>query len=414
MLFSIYGPSSNYAKSTFEIYTHLAEVVGVLGKLVFKKRDKEHALRFIPKIFAWSLALHRSLPGKPMLEEIILKKFPTVCPYCIKRPCTCWSGEKPTISSDQLRNQYFAHADRQGRSIADLQLMFRRIYGHTWPSNLEKDSNGSSVTLEFVYIRMTEELGEIAESIRFHHLYPENFQNEFADFFAWWIALSSCLIDSSNKEESTIEDFIWQSYPGYCRDCQMLPCHCRPGPVREMMSRPPPGFEHRTDSLTSLLNQGAYLEDIKSVSCGDLVVTLPFACCRFDVDDFKTVNDSYGHNAGDAALKHIGSVIQKKSGERSRCYRISGDEFGLLLTDRTEEEASGLASRICEALKKSPVRWVNNEGQAYEFSVGVSAGVSQGNDVREIEKAFENADKAAYFSKDQGKGRTSKYSDIPT
>lgn len=411
MLFAIYGPSSNYAKSTFEIYTHLAEVVGVLGKLVFKKRDRELALSFIPKVLAWSLALHKSLPGKPKVEEIILNKFPTVCPYCIKRPCECWIGEEPTISDDELRRQYFAHAPNQGRSLNDFQLMFRRIYGHTWPIATQDNVKHPNVTLEFLFIRLTEELGEIAEALRFHHLYPKNFQNEFADFFAWWIAFSTCLISESENNILTIEDLIWPSYPGHCNECQMLPCHCRPGPIREMMSKPPPGFEHRTDGLTSLLNQGAYLEDIKAVRSGDLVITLPFACCRFDVDDFKNINDSYGHNAGDMALKHIGSVIQKKAGEKARCYRISGDEFGLLLPDKTEEEAAGLATRICNALKISPVRWVDKDGKVFEFTVGVSAGVSQGEEVSAIDNIFENADKASFASKEDGKGKVSKASD---
>jgi diguanylate cyclase (GGDEF)-like protein len=123
------------------------------------------------------------------------------------------------------------------------------------------------------------------------------------------------------------------------------------------------------------------------------------------------VNDSYGHAAGDEALRHIASVLRRTVRERDRVYRISGDEFGVMCMNFTEEEAAGAMRRVCAALATSPVRWVSQDSKVQEFTVSVSIGVAEVSDPRKIEATFEAADKAAYTSKEAGKARVSKASD---
>jgi diguanylate cyclase (GGDEF)-like protein len=244
----------------------------------------------------------------------------------------------------------------------------------------------------------------MTEAIRFHHLYPENFDNELADVLAWWFALVSNMPKVADAPATLLaEDYIWRAYPGQCPDCQMIPCLCRPGPVRQLMSRPIPGYDHRFDALTSALNQAAYNEDIQQVKDGKVALLFPSACVRLDVDKFKAVNDTYGHAAGDEALRHIAAIIRRTVRERDRVYRISGDEYGVLCANFTEEEAAGAMRRVCAALSVSPVRWVSQEGKVSEFVVSVSAGVAEFHSVAEVETAFERADKAAYASKHAGR-----------
>lgn len=407
MLDAMYGGAQNYAKTPYEIHVHLSEVCGIFAKHSFKKRDIVEAKKFLPKIFSWAVALHRKVnPSSPDLESVILRKFPSLCPYCLKKPCLCWKGEKPTLNDGQLRDAFYNRAFAMRRSVNDFQIMFREIYAESWVRNSDKELRPDEIWQK-LFIRMIEELAEVAEAIRFHHLYPENFENELADFFAWWFALTSTL---SAPDDATIilaEDLLWDAYPGHCPDCLMLPCLCRPGPVRQLMSRPVPGHSHRFDSLTTLLNQAAYKEDISLVEKGEISLTFPSACVRLDVDDFKTVNDTYGHAAGDEALRHIAATIRRVVRERDRVYRISGDEFGVLCADYTEEEASGAMKRICASLRNSKVRWVNPQGEVSEFTVSVSIGVAQFSDNCNIEASFDNADKASYNSKTKGKGTVS-------
>ena len=176
------------------------------------------------------------------------------------------------------------------------------------------------------------------------------------------------------------------------------------------MSRPIPGHGHRFDGLTSLLNQSAYSEDISAVQSEKMALTYPCACVRMDVDKFKVVNDTYGHAAGDEALRHIATAARGVVRERDRIYRISGDEFGVLCTNFTEEEAAGAMRRLCAALSDSPVRWVDRDGTVSEFNVSVSVGVAEFSKPSDTSICFEEADNAAYESKSVGRGTVTRSS----
>lgn len=412
MLHALYGGSQNYAKTPYEIHAHLTEVCGVFGKHAFKRRDFQKAQEFLPRIFAWAVALLKKMhPDRTDLEEILLRKFPNVCGYCLARPCSCWKGEKPTIDEKSLRKLYFQNAPSVRRTVNDFQLMFREIYSESW--SLGKNDFSADQVLQRLFVRLVEELAELGETVRFHHLYPQNFENELADFFAWWFAIVSCIPVLEGSKPVLAEDCLWRAYPGQCLDCQMLPCLCRPGPVRQLMSRPIPGHDHRFDALTSALNQAAYNEDINQVSDGTLTTPSPTSCARLDVDDFKAVNDNHGHAAGDEALRHIATVIRRIVRERDRIYRISGDEFGILCTNFTEEETAGAMRRVCAVLRATPVRWVGHDGRASEFTVSLSVGVAEFSEGAEVQKAFQLADRAAYASKKTGKGTVTRASSMP-
>ena len=92
------------------------------------------------------------------------------------------------------------------------------------------------------------------------------------------------------------------------------------------------GMWQQLDELTGLLNQNSYLNKTDALSqSGTLVV--------FDVDDFKQVNDHYGHLTGDQCLKEIADCIKKAYSKDGFCYRIGGDEFCVLLNENADTEA---------------------------------------------------------------------------
>ncbi len=410
MLDRIYGDTQNYAKSAFEIHAHLTEVTGAFGKHLFKKNDVPRARDFLPKIFAWAVALFRKVkPSDPNLEDIILRKFPTVCSYCLESPCKCWETQKPTIEEAKVRETFYSRAGAQRRSVNDYQMMFRRIYEESWLRK-RKDPNTKAIdALRILHTRMIEELAEIAEAIRFYHLYPSNFENELADFIAWWFAIVSVLNRVTDESAAPIlaESLLWTAYPGYCIDCQMIPCLCRPGPVRELMSKPAPGDSSRLDGLTLLHNQAAYLGDLNDISSGQKPVPAPMACVRVDVDSFKSINDSFGHNGGDAALRHLAGILSRKVRERDRLYRASGDEFAVLCSDFSVNEAQGMMSRIANELKRDPAIYTDSDGKSHEIKITLSVGIADAPTAANVKEAFDRADKAAYASKKAGKDRIS-------
>src|SRR5207302_1701636 len=101
MLHSIYGLSQNYARSEYEILAHLSEVTGAFGKFLFKLKDLERAQEFLPKMFGWAVALAKKVKAdKANLEDILLTKYPSVCPYCTGAPCACVPGKKEPIDAE--------------------------------------------------------------------------------------------------------------------------------------------------------------------------------------------------------------------------------------------------------------------------------------------------------------------------
>ncbi|MGN0720994.1 MAG: GGDEF domain-containing protein [Anaerovoracaceae bacterium] len=92
------------------------------------------------------------------------------------------------------------------------------------------------------------------------------------------------------------------------------------------------GMWQQLDGLTGLLNQSSYLNKTDSLSQnGTLIV--------FDIDDFKLINDNYGHLLGDKCLEEIAACIKKAYSKEGFCYRIGGDEFCVLLNEKADAEA---------------------------------------------------------------------------
>lgn len=83
--------------------------------------------------------------------------------------------------------------------------------------------------------------------------------------------------------------------------------------------------------LTGLLSQDSYLNSTSEIYKGEGVLIV------FDVDDFKLVNDKYGHLKGDACLSEIADCIKRAYSSYGYCYRIGGDEFCVLLTNKDKE-----------------------------------------------------------------------------
>jgi diguanylate cyclase (GGDEF)-like protein len=247
-----------------------------------------------------------------------------------------------------------------------------------------------------MHTRLIEELSELAEAMRFVHLYPSNFDNEIADYFAWWFALasSSHLLKENNAPMLLAGEFLWQAYPGHCPVCTMLPCDCRPGPVRELLSKPALNDLALIDALTHASNRAAYDQDLADVKQGKKTFALPIACVRIDVDHFKKINDGF---------KHIVNAIRQKVRPRDRLYRVGGDEFALMCPDLSSTEATGMMSRVARSLKEKPLSGLKRDGQTQSIVVTLSVGVCECLEPARIHEAFDSADKAAISSKEKGR-----------
>ncbi len=128
-----------------------------------------------------------------------------------------------------------------------------------------------------------------------------------------------------------------------------------------------------TDSLTGWHNRRYLQERLKQELARGIRVKSSLACIVMDLDFFKTVNDTYGHLAGDAALCEAARRIKQQIRDSDSAARFGGDEFVVLAPDISESQALHLANRIRAAVSESPIEIA--EGVQYQFSVSIGVAV---------------------------------------
>jgi diguanylate cyclase (GGDEF)-like protein len=129
------------------------------------------------------------------------------------------------------------------------------------------------------------------------------------------------------------------------------------------------------------------------------------AMCFLDLDQFKLVNDTCGHAAGDELLCQISNKLQRNLISTNLIARLGGDEFGVLLKDCNLEEANIIAQKLCEAVKNHVFIKDN-----HSFDIGASIGVVEiTRDTQSEDILMRCADLACYAAKDAGRNRVQIY-----
>lgn len=159
----------------------------------------------------------------------------------------------------------------------------------------------------------------------------------------------------------------------------------------------------RTDGLTGIYNR-SYIEDcIKD----KLMSSVSGALFMIDIDNFKKVNDSFGHIAGDEVLKKFAVTISDKLGDKGVIGRIGGDEFIAYYDGCSErEEVEEIAGSIIKEIHEH--KFFFNEGFRVSSSIGIAMVPEDGISFMEL---YNKADKALYYVKHNGKNHYHFYSD---
>ncbi len=160
-------------------------------------------------------------------------------------------------------------------------------------------------------------------------------------------------------------------------------------------------YQATHDSLTGLINRREFenrinqsLEDARSTN-------VQHTLCYMDLDNFKVVNDTSGHIAGDELLKQLTIKLRMELREADTLARLGGDEFGILLENCSLEKAHELAENIRKVVEDFRFVWDNTS-----FRIGVSIGlVSITADSGTLTAILSSADSACYVAKDQGRNR---------
>lgn len=150
----------------------------------------------------------------------------------------------------------------------------------------------------------------------------------------------------------------------------------------------------RYDPLTNVLSRAYLLSQMREHLAGG------GSFMMIDADHFKSVNDTYGHDVGDEALKCLAQVIRNALPPEALSGRLGGEEFGVFLPRLTNSEAGCVANTLCEA-----VRHAGRMIADHEINLTISVGVAQHAGENTIEKTMKLADEALYHAKRTGRDR---------
>ncbi|HET6603642.1 MAG TPA: EAL domain-containing protein [Xanthomonadaceae bacterium] len=160
-------------------------------------------------------------------------------------------------------------------------------------------------------------------------------------------------------------------------------------------------FRASHDALTGLLNREEFDRQLKRLVLDAIGNGTQHALCYIDLDQFKLVNDTCGHAAGDALLREVAGALGAKLSTEDMLARLGGDEFGILMPNRSSGEAARVAQAIVDALARIRFDW--NERV---FAIGGSAGVTAiTRDAGNQESVLIAADAACYVAKERGRNR---------
>ena len=152
----------------------------------------------------------------------------------------------------------------------------------------------------------------------------------------------------------------------------------------------------RTDGLTELANGRAFFERARAELVRQRRSLRPMTLAYLDVDNFKTVNDTLGHEAGDRVLRGVAQVIGSRVRETDYAARLGGDEFAVLLPDTDAEGAR----RVLEDVRGALNDLATSESWPVSFSVGSATFVKPANDAEDMVR---RADELMYQVKRAGK-----------
>jgi diguanylate cyclase (GGDEF)-like protein/PAS domain S-box-containing protein len=157
----------------------------------------------------------------------------------------------------------------------------------------------------------------------------------------------------------------------------------------------------RTDELTGASNRRHFLDKSEDVIVMMRRYQRPVSMMVADLDNFKKINDKYGHHAGDLALKAFAEICRGEIRESDIFGRLGGEEFGMMLPETTIQEAQILAERI---LKATNALEISLDGQAIRFTVSIGL-IELDQDDTSLNKVMHRADLAMYKAKEQGRNQ---------
>lgn len=156
-----------------------------------------------------------------------------------------------------------------------------------------------------------------------------------------------------------------------------------------------------TDRLTGLYNRGHWEASLKAAYARHQRYGNALSLVMLDIDHFKQVNDTYGHQAGDKVIEHVARLLHEHVRDSDVAGRYGGEEFGVVLSDTDQTGARMFAERLRKAVEELQVLY-NDQSIRFTISLGVADLSQPSTDHAEL---IARADQALYTSKKTGRNR---------
>lgn len=164
-------------------------------------------------------------------------------------------------------------------------------------------------------------------------------------------------------------------------------------------------YQASHDALTGLANRSEFDKAIKEAIALAHTDNSEHALCYLDLDQFKIVNDTCGHMAGDELLRQLSDLLKKQLRRNDFIARLGGDEFGVLMYNCSVDQAIAASEKIRDFVRDFHFAWDDRR-----FSVGVSIGIASITDTSgNAVNLLKEADAACYAAKDKGRNRVHVY-----
>lgn len=156
------------------------------------------------------------------------------------------------------------------------------------------------------------------------------------------------------------------------------------------------------DPLTKVFNRRALISYLNGV-CSNKNIPYTLHVLMLDIDHFKTINDTYGHIAGDKILIFISNILRKTLRDGDKIFRFGGEEFTVILNRNNDEDSEAIANRILKLICSNKLVYMGEN-----ISVTASIGMTKFIENDTPDTLLSRADKALYASKHNGKNMVSK------
>ncbi|NPA54848.1 MAG: GGDEF domain-containing protein [Epsilonproteobacteria bacterium] len=158
--------------------------------------------------------------------------------------------------------------------------------------------------------------------------------------------------------------------------------------------------EAKTDDLTKMLNKKALNQALHQQEEFYKRHQRIYSILFFDIDHFKNVNDTYGHDAGDVILKSVGLLLNRYSRDIDIVGRFGGEEFVIIAPETTKKEAYQFAEKIRKIVQKTKFMYKDTR-----IDITISAGVADRSETNSMEETLKLADERLYKAKTGGRNR---------